>query len=90
MLSYIRSRRILLFSCPFHVAFHPYVEFVRAYKPLYRFIGSSLRERVRRIILVVDPSDFSDLSALIGLAKEHYIDYQAFFLRSSKFHDAFV
>jgi hypothetical protein len=75
MLSHIRSRRILLFSCLFHVALHPYVEFVRVHKPLHRFVGSSLRERVRRIILVVDPFDFSDLSALIGLAKKYYIDY---------------
>jgi hypothetical protein len=90
MLSHIRSRKILLFSCPFHVAFHPHVEFVRAHKPLHRSVGSSLRERVRRIILVMDPSDFSDLPALIGLAKEHHIDHQALFLRNSKLYDAFV
>jgi hypothetical protein len=75
MLSYIRSRRILLFSCLFHVALHFHVEFVRAYKPLHRFVGSSLCERVRRIILVVDSFDFSNLPALIKLAKEHYINY---------------
>jgi hypothetical protein len=75
MLSYIRSRRILLFLCPFHVALHSHVEFIKAYKPLHRFIGSSLYKRVRRIILVMDPSDFNDLPALIELAKKHYIDY---------------
>jgi hypothetical protein len=90
MLSHIRSRRILLFSCPLHVALHPHVEFVKAHKPLHRSIGSSLRKRVRRIILVVDPSDLSDLPALIGLAKEYHIDHQALFLRNSKLHNAFV
>jgi hypothetical protein len=75
MLSYIRSRKILLFSCPFHVTLHPYVEFVKAYKPLHRSISSSLRKRVRRIILIMDSSDFNNLFALIKLAKKHYIDY---------------
>jgi hypothetical protein len=90
MLSYIRSRRIFLFSCLFHVAFYPHVELVKAYKPLHRSISSSLRERVRRIILVINPSDFSDPFALIGLAEGYYIDHQAFFLRNSKLYNAFV
>jgi hypothetical protein len=90
MLSHIRSRKILLFSCPFHVALHSHVELIRAHKPLHRSIGSNFRERVRRIILVMDPFNFSNLFALIKLAKEYYIDYQALFLRNSKFYDVFV
>jgi hypothetical protein len=75
MLSYIRSRRILLFSCLFHVILYSHVELVRVYKPLYRFIGSSFRKRVRRIILIMDLFDFNDFFALIELAEEYYIDY---------------
>jgi hypothetical protein len=90
MLSHIRSRKILLFSCPFHVIFYSHVKLVKAYKLLYRFIGSSLRKRVRRIILIMDPFDLSDLPALIKLAEGYHINYQAFFLHSSKFYDAFV
>jgi hypothetical protein len=75
MLSYIRSRRILLFSCLFYVTLYSHVEFVRAYKPLYRSIGSSFRKRVRRIILVMDPFNFNNFSALIKLAKGYHIDH---------------
>jgi hypothetical protein len=75
MLSYIRSRRILLFSCLFHILLHPYVELVKTYKPLHRFVGSSFRKRVRRIILVMDSSNFNDFFALIELGEEYYINH---------------
>jgi hypothetical protein len=75
MLSHIRSRRILFFSCLFHVILYFHVELVKAYKPLYRFVGSSFCKRVRRIILVINSFDFSNFFALIGLTEGYYIDH---------------